>query len=299
MEVKRGRMARRNVGGPDKNINKSTTDEYTVEFPALDGRKKSEYNASNESPSVVEISGQNREQQPKNLSVQNEDKKSVDSVVDTRQARHHTPQSRATSKYNTTSPTNRINRQDYSGPSTPSSSTNTKNYFKRPSTASPISKDKGAQVNPPATANSNFFKRRPQQNSGGHNQHHNIKRPHCSNGQCGQAHNQQHQSSSPSVSRGRNFLQHQASQQFNSDRYVPKESIPVSSSSSNQHNYYQRHHYAAPTTAGTRRTQHGGGRHQNYSDRQCKYFIIDHLFIFNSFKYCSITIYNMHSIFLC
>lgn len=271
MKVKRGGMARRNVGGLNKNINKSTTDEYTSEFPALDDTNKSEPNTSTlsptESPAVVEISDQNHEQQLKTLSVQNEDKKSVAAVVETSQARHHTPSSRATPKYNTTSPTNRNNRQDQQngGPSPSSSSTNNKNYFNRSSTESPISKEKGAQVNrdsPSSASNSNFYNRRPQQNSGGHNQHHNYKQQHYNNSQ----HNQQHQNSSPSGPRSRNFHQHHTSQQYNRDRYFSKGSTP--SSTSSQHNYDQQHQSGAPTTAGTGRTQHGGGHYQNYNNRQ-------------------------------
>ncbi|XP_001952339.1 transcriptional regulator DEF1 [Acyrthosiphon pisum] len=270
MKVKRGGMARRNVGGLNKNINKSTTDEYTSEFPALDDTKKSVPNTSTlpstESSAVVEVSDQNHEQQLKSLSVQNEDKKSVAAVVETSQARHHTSSSRATPKYNTTSPTNRNNRQDQNGgPS--SSSTNNKNYYNRSSTESPISKEKGAQVNrdsPSSAANSNFFNRRPQQNSSGHTQHHNYKQQHYNSSQ----HNQQHQNSSPSGPRSRNFHQHQTSQQYNRDRYFSKGATPSSSSSSNQHNYDQQHHSGVPTTAGTGRTQHGGGHYQHYNNRQ-------------------------------
>lgn len=295
MKVKRGGMARRNVGGPNKNIKKSTTDEYTSEFPALEDTKKSEPNASilpsTESATVVKVSDQNYEQQPKTLSVQNEDKKSVAAVVETSQARHHTPSSRATPKFNTTSLTNRNNRQDQQNEGQSPSSTN-KNYFKRSSTESPISKEKGAQVNrdsPSSAANSNFFNRRPQQNSGGHNQHHNYKQQHYNSGQ----HSQQHQNS---VNRGRNFHQHHTSHQYNRDRYFSKGSIPSSSSSSNQHNYDQQHQSGAPTTAGTGRTQHGGGHYQQYNNRQCKYSIIKYIIIFNSSRYFSITIYNIHSI---
>jgi len=286
MKVKRGGMARRNVGGLNKNINKSTTDEYTSEFPALDDTKKSEPNTStlpSTESSVAEVSDQNYEQQLKSLSVQNEDKKSMAAVAETSQARHHTSSSRATPKYNTTSPTNRNNRQDQQngGPSPLLSSTNNKNYYNRPSTESPISKEKGAQVNrdsPSSAANSNFFNRRPQPNSGGHTQHHNYKQQHYNSSQ----HNQQHQNSSPSGLRGRNFHQHHTSQQYNRDRYFSKGSIPSSSSSSNQHNYDQQHHSGAPTTAGTGRTQHGGGHYQHYNNRQCKYSIIKSVIIFNS-----------------
>jgi len=273
MRVKRGGIARRNVGGPNKNINKSTTDDYTSEFPALDDTKKSKPNASTGSSAVVEVTGQNHEQ-PKTLSTQNEDKKSFAPIVETSQARHHTPSSQATSKYNTTSPTNRNSRQEQKngGSSSLLPSTNNKNYFKRPSIESPVSKEKVALVNrdsPSATTNSNFFNRRPQQNSGGHNQQHNYKQQHLNSGQGGQGHNQQHQNSSPSVPRSRNFHQHHTSQQYNRDRYFSKGSAPLSSSSSNQHNYDQQHHSATPTTAGTGRTQHGGGHYQNYSNRQC------------------------------
>lgn len=295
MKVKRGGMARRNVGGPNKN--KSTTDEYTSEFPALDDTKKSEPNTStlpsSESPGVVEVSDQNHEQQPKTPSIQNEDKKSVTNV-ETSQARHHTPTSRVTPKYNTTSPTNRNNRQDQQNGGPSPSSTNNKNYFNRSSTESPISKEKGAQLNrdsPSVTANSNFFNRRPQQNSGGHNQH-NYKQQHYNSSQGGPGHNQQHQNSSPSAPRGRNFHQHHTSQQFNRDRYYSKGSTP--SSSSNQHNYDQQHHSGAPTAAGTGRTQHGGGHYQHYNNRQCKYSIIKYVIIFNSSRYSLITIYITH-----
>jgi len=272
MKVKRGGMARRNVGGPNKNINKSTSDEYTSEFPALDDTKKSKHNASTGSSAVVEASDQNHEQL-KTLSIQNEDKKSVAPVIETSQTRHHIPSSRATSKHNTTSPTNRNSRpeQQNGGSSTSSPSTNNKNYFNRSSIESPNSKEKVAQGNrdSPATANSNFFNRRSQQNSGGHNQHHNYKQQHFNSGQGGQGHNQQHQNTSPSVPRSRNFHQHHTSQQYNRDRYFSKGSAPLSSTNSNQHNYDQQHHSATPTTAGTGRTQHGGGHYQNYTNRQC------------------------------
>ncbi|XP_026819656.1 probable serine/threonine-protein kinase DDB_G0282963 [Rhopalosiphum maidis] len=264
MKVKRGGMARRSVGGPNKNIKKSTADDYTSEFPALDNSKKSEPNSSTVSSTDVEVSVQNHEQQPK-TPVQNEEKKTNVGAVETGQARHHTS-SRAISKSNTTSPANRNNRQDQlnGGPSS-SSSTNNKNYFNRSSTESPISKEKGAQVNrdSPTAPNSNFFNRRPQQSSSSHNQHQNFKQQHFNNSQ---GHNQQHQhSSSP---RGRNFHQHHTSHQYNRDRYFSKGSIPSSSSSTNQHNYDQQHNSVAPTTAGTGRTQHSGGHYQHYNNRQ-------------------------------
>lgn len=163
--------------------------------------------------------------------------------------------------------------------------TNTNNYFKRPSIKSPISKEKDAQVNPPATAHSNFFIRRPQQNTGGHNQHRNNK--------------QQRQYCSPSVSRGRKFHQHHNSQQYYSNRYLFKGSTLLPSSGSNEHSYDQHHRCAAPTTAGKSRTQRGGGHYQNYSNRQCKYSIIQHVIIFDSFKYFAIKIYYIHSLYLC
>lgn len=267
MKVKRGGMARRSIGGPNKNTKKSTNNDYTSEFPALDDSKKSEPNSSTMSSAVVEVSDQNHEQQPKTLSVQNEEKKTTVAAVETGQAQHHTPSPR-TSKYNTTSPANRSNRQDQQngGPSS-SSSTNSKNYFNRSSTESPINREKSAQVNrdSPSMAPNNYFSRKSQQNSNSHNQHQHFKQQHFNNGQGSQG---QHQHSSPSAFRGRNFHQHNTSHQYNRDRYFSKGSVPPSSSSPNQHNYDQQHQSIAPTIAGTGRTQHGGGHYQHYNNRQ-------------------------------
>lgn len=279
MKVKRGSMARRSIGGQNKN--KSKTDEYSSEFPALDDSKKDD----TESPTVVEVSDQNH------------DKKAV-AVAETRQSRQHTTSSRETTKYKTNSPTNRNNRQDQQNGGSSSSTTNDKNYYNRPSTESPISKEK-VELNrdsPSSSTNSNYFNRRPQQNSGGHNQYHNYKQQHNS-GQGNQGHNQHHQHSLSSAPRGRNFHQHHTSQQYNRDRYFSKGSTSPSSSNSNQHNYDQHRHSVAPTSAGTGRTQHGGGHYQHYNNRQCKYSNIQHVIImFSESKYSSIIIFNSHLI---
>jgi len=297
MKVKRGGMARRSIGGSNKNTKKSTNNDYTSEFPALDDSKKSEPNSSTMSPAVVEVSDQNHEQQPKTLSVQNEEKKTTVAAVETGQAQHHTPSPR-TSKHNTTSPANRSNRQDQQngGPSS-SSSTNSRNHFNRSSTESPINREKSAQVNrdSPSMAPNNYFSRKSHQNSNSHNQHQNFKQQHFNNGQGSQG---QHQHSSPSAFRGRNFHQHNTSHQYNRDRYFSKGSVPPSSSSPNQHNYDQQHQSIAPTIAGTGRTQHGGGHYQHYNNRQCKYSNIKHVIIFDSCSYSFIIIYDNHSIII-
>lgn len=252
--------------GSNKNKNNSvTSDEYTSEYPSLDGTKSSESPVvSAESPTVSSpATGQNH-QQPK--SGNHQEKKTV--TTGTGPSRHHGPQSRSSTKFAASSPNHNLHQDQQNG-GHPSSSHN-KNYFNRLSTDNPASKEKNAQDHrdsPVATTNPNLFNRRSQPQHSGHNQH-NFKQ-HNNSG-----HNQ---SSEP---RGRSIHQHHNSQpQFNRDRYFSKGVVtPHSSSDHPVHHYDQIHN--APTTAGTGRTQHSGGHYHHYNNRHCKSLHIK-LYIYN------------------
>lgn len=262
-KVKRGGLGRRSVGGPNKNKNKSaTSDEYTSEFPAIENSKPSESTTS-EAQVVAETSSQELNQ-PVKSPVQHQEKKTVSASTALGPSRHNTPPSRSFIKHG-----NR-NHQDFqNGGQSSFSSPQNKNFFNRPSTDSPINKEKVPQVNRENTSGAaNFYNRKPQQHNSGHNPHHNFKQQNFNNSQGGQVHNQHHQHSSPAPHRGRNFHQHHNNQQqYNRDRYFAKGSLPPSSN-----HYDQPHHNnVSHTTAGTGRTQHSGGNYHHFNNRQCKF----------------------------
>ncbi|XP_025408403.1 protein CASC3 isoform X2 [Sipha flava] len=255
-KVKRGGVAQRLVGGPYKNKNKSSTsNEYTSEFPTLDGKKTIESSTTTVAvtePSVVTKDlNQHHNQQPKSLS---QEKKTVMSVSKTNPTRNHftrTPIKNVTSG-------NHSNHQDQKNGGPSQSSFHNKNHFNRSSSNSPANKEKiTSQVNrdnSSTAVNPNLFIRKPQQN-----QPNNFKQQHFNS----QGHNQHHSSSAP---RGRNFHQHNnTNQQYNHDRYFAKGSGPPLSSNSN---YDQQHNSVGPTSAGTGRTRHSGGNYNQYNNRQ-------------------------------
>lgn len=255
-------MAQRNVG-PNKNRSKS--DEYSAEFPALDGLKS----VTVENPSAVDNLGQ--KQQQMSLPVHEQEKNTIVSTSTTVPSQRQESSSKTSIKY-ANSPTNRNHYQDQQNGGSSSSSSHNKNYFKRPSGDLSDGKEKNVPGKKDySSPMNNFFNQKPQsQHNNGYNQHQNYKQQHYNN-QGAQGYNQ-HNQHTPSAPRGRNFHQHHNSpQQYNRDRYFAKGSAPPSSSNPNRPYDQQHHTTIAPTTAGTGRTQHSGGHYHQYNNRQCKY----------------------------
>lgn len=243
-------MGWRSGSGSNKNKNNSiTSEEYTSEYPSLDGTKSSESTvASVESPIVSSAVGQQNHQQPKTRNHQ--EKKTV---TGTGPSRNHGPQSRFSTKFTASSPNQNLHQDQQNG-GHPSSSHN-KNYFNRLSTDNSAAKEKNAQDHRDsplaATTNSNLFNRRSQPQHSGHNHSSDPKGPSI----------HQHHSSQP---------------QFNRDRNLSKGVVtPHPSNDHPVHHYDQIH--TAPTTAGTGRTQHSGGHYHHYNNRHCKLLYIMYL----------------------
>lgn len=261
--MKRGSLAQRLEKYKAKPL---TSDEYTSEYPSLDGKKTSESSSTTvvaaETLAVTVDLNQHHDQQLKKSFPQ--EKKTVMSASKASPTRNHFV--RTPIKKSSEIPSNHQDQKN----SVPQSSSHNKNSYIRPSTDSPVGKEKNpSQINndnPSVVVNPNFFKRKPQQ-SGGNNQQNNSKQQNLN----GQGHNQQHSSNSI---RGRNFhQQNNNSQQYNRDRYFAKGSGPPPSTNSN---YDQQNHISegVPTSAGTGRTRHSGGNQNQFNNQKCKYFNI-------------------------
>lgn len=259
--MKRGGVAQR-LGGHKNKKKVSASDEYTTKFPSLDGKKTTESSTTvvtaTEKSSVTEDLSNHNDQRPKTIP---QEKKTVTPASKTNPARNYFTR---TPVKNVTSSGNHSHHQDQKN-GVPQSTFHNKNFFNRPTTDSPVAKEKiPAQVNrdnPPTVVNPNLFVRKPQQ-SGGNNSQNNLKQQQFNS----QVHNQNNLSSAP---RSRNFHQQNNNQQYNRDRYFAKGSGPPASSNLNYDQ--QLKNSVGPTSAGTGRTLHSGGNYNQYNNHQCKY----------------------------
>lgn len=245
-KVKRGGMAQQRSVGPNKNRNKP--DEYSAEFPDLDGSKSSK-SITVENPTLVENSG--LKQQYATLPVHEQEKNSIVTTSTTGPSQFHEPSFKTSTKY-AYSPTNRNHYQDQRNGRSPTSSSDNKIYFNRSSGSD--GKEQNTSIKKDCSSpETNFLNQKPlSQHNNGHSQHQYYKQQHY-NIQGTQGYNQ-HNQHTPSAPRGRNFNQyHNIPQQYNCDGHFAKRSAPLSSSNPNR-SYDQ---------------QYIGGHNYQYNNRQC------------------------------